>query len=263
MFDRYSAPLVDSTGVYRGRVWYFRDITEHRLAAERVQYLAYYDGLTGLPNRTLFRDHLTNVLAGARRQKGKIAVLFLDLDGFKNINDSLGHSIGDLLLQEVAQRLKKWGREQDTIARFGGDEFLILLTDVKSIHDTAAAAERLMDTMTAEFLVRGHSINISCSVGISIFPEHGADGETLISNADTAMYSAKASGRNTFRYFTKDMNAELVERMSLESSLRLALERNEFFLVYQPQMDIATGSIKWIGGPPSLAASNFGSCSTR
>jgi diguanylate cyclase (GGDEF)-like protein/PAS domain S-box-containing protein len=242
-FDRYSAPLVDAKGRYRGRIWYFRDITDRKLAEERVQFLAYYDALTRLPNRTLLRDRLTKALAGARRRKYKVALLFLDLDRFKDINDSLGHSVGDLLLEAVAERLKTWGREQDTVARLGGDEFLITLTHVKNASDVAVAAQRLMDAMTAEFVVQGHSLSISCSLGISIFPEHGADGETLIKNADAAMYCAKKSGRNNFRFFTEDMTAQVVERLTLENSLRLALDKRELFLVYQPQMDIATGKI--------------------
>jgi diguanylate cyclase (GGDEF)-like protein/PAS domain S-box-containing protein len=243
IFDRYSAPLVDSRKQYRGRIWYFRDITDRKVAEQRVQYLAYYDALTGLPNRTLLQDRLAKTLAGARRQKDKVALLFLDLDGFKNINDSLGHAVGDLLLQEIGERLKTWGREQDTVARLGGDEFLIMLTDVKDVPDVAVAAERLMDAMTAAFVVQGHSLNIGCCIGISIFPDHGADGETLIRRADAAMYSAKEYGRNHFRFFTEDMNTQVVERLTLENSLRLALENGELFLVYQPQMDIATGRI--------------------
>ena len=186
---------------------------------------------------------MDKALAGARRQKCKIALLFLDLDCFKIINDSLGHSVGDLLLQEVAERLKKWAREQDTVARLGGDEFLIMLTQVKEIADVAVAAERLMDTMTAEFVVQGHSLNISCSIGVSIFPEHGEDCETLIKNADTAMYGAKDCGHSNFQFFAEDMNAQAVERLSLENSLRLALGKKELFLVYQPQMDVATRRI--------------------
>jgi diguanylate cyclase (GGDEF)-like protein/PAS domain S-box-containing protein len=243
VFDRYSAPLVDSRSRYRGRIWYFRDITERKVAEERIQYLAYYDALTGLPNRALLQDRLTKTLAGARRQKDKVALLFLDLDGFKNINDSLGHPIGDLLLQEIAQRLKTWGRERDTVARLGGDEFLILLTDIKDAPDAAVAAERLMDAMTTEFVVQGHSFKVSCSIGISIFPEHGANSETLISRADAAMYSAKESGRDNFRFFTEDMNAQALERLTLENGLRVALNKEELFLVYQPQMDVATGRI--------------------
>jgi len=243
VFDRYSAPLVDSKGRYRGRIWYFRDITDRRVAEDRVQYLAYYDGLTGLPNRTLVQDRLTKALAGARRYKHKVALLFLDLDRFKDINDSLGHSVGDLLLQQVAERLKKWGREQDTVARLGGDEFLITLTQVKDLVDVAVAVERLMDAMTAAFEVQGHSLNVGCSIGASMFPEHGTDCETLIRNADAAMYGAKEGGRNSFRFFEEDMNVQAVERLSLESSLRLGLGKKELFLVYQPQIDLATGRI--------------------
>jgi diguanylate cyclase (GGDEF)-like protein/PAS domain S-box-containing protein len=219
------------------------DISERKVAEERIQYLAYYDALTGLPNRTLLQDRLSNALARARRQKDKVALLFLDLDRFKFVNDSLGHSVGDLLLQAVAERLKKWSRAQDTVARQGGDEFLIVMTDVHDIPGAAIAAERLMDAMTAEFIVQGHSLSVSCSVGISIFPEHGADGEALIKNADAAMYSAKDYGRDNFRFFTEDMNVQVAARLNLENSLRLALEKKELYLVYQPQMDIGTGRI--------------------
>jgi len=243
VFDRYSAPLVDSKGRYRGRIWYFRDITGQKVAEERVKFLAYYDALTGLPNRVLLHDRLAKAIAGARRRKNEVALLFLDLDQFKLINDSMGHMVGDILLQDVASRLKGWAREQDTVARLGGDEFLIVLSDVKSIPDAAIAAERLMDTMNPEFVVQGHPLNISCSLGISVFPEHGADGGTLIKNADAAMYSAKESGRNTFRFFTDNMNAQVVERLTLENSLRLAMGMEEFFLVYQPQMDMVTGKM--------------------
>ncbi len=243
VFDRYSAPLVDLKGTYRGRIWYFRDITDRKLAEERVQFLAYYDDLTGLPNRALLRDRLEKALADARRQKCKIALLFFDLDRFKDINDSLGHSVGDLLLREVAERLKRFAREQDTVARLGGDEFLIMLTHIADISDAAVAAERIMDAMTAQFSVQGHSLSIGCSVGISIFPEHGANADDLMKNADAAMYCAKESGRHNFRFFTDDMNAQVRERLTLENSLRQALARDEFFLMYQPQMDIATGRI--------------------
>ena len=219
------------------------DITQRKVAEERVQSLAYYDALTGLPNRTLLRDRLSNALATARRQKHKVAVLFFDLDRFKTINDSLGHSVGDLLLQDVAERLKSCAREEDTVARLGGDEFLIVLTHVNDIPGAAVSAERFMDAMTARFVVRGHSLSIGCSLGISIFPEDGADSETLIKHADAAMYSAKDGGRNNFQFFTADMNAQAVERLALENGLRLALDKEDLFLVYQPQMDIATGTI--------------------
>ena len=234
---------VSKDGVLVGYEGTNEDITARKTAEERVQFLAYYDALTGLPNRTLFRDRLAKALAGARRQECRVAILFLDLDRFKDINDSLGHSVGDLLLQEVAERLKTWGREEDTIARLGGDEFLIMLTDIKDVPDAAVTAQRLIDAMTAEFVVQGHSRKVSCSIGISIFPEHGADGETLIRRADAAMYSAKEDGRNNFRFFTEHMNTQAVERMILENSLRLALEKEELFLVYQPQMHTSTGRI--------------------
>jgi diguanylate cyclase (GGDEF)-like protein/PAS domain S-box-containing protein len=220
-----------------------QDITQRKAAEKQVQFLAYYDALTGLPNRTLLQDRLLKALAGARRRKDKVALLFLDLDGFKTINDSLGHSVGDLVLQEIAKRLKRFAREQDTVARVGGDEFLIVLTAVKDAADAAVAAERLMHAMTAELVIQGRSLSISCSIGISIFPEHGTEGETLVKNADAAMYCAKESGSNSFRFFTASMTAEAVERLTLEHSLRLALEKRELFLVYQPQMDIATGKI--------------------
>jgi diguanylate cyclase (GGDEF)-like protein/PAS domain S-box-containing protein len=220
-----------------------QDITQRKEAEKQVRYLAYYDALTGLPNRTLLQDRLATALAGARRHKDKIAILFFDLDRFKDVNDSLGRSVGDILLQEVAARLKTWAREQDTVARVGGDEFLIVLTRLKDLTDVTLAAKRLMDAMTHEFVVQGHPLSVSYSLGICLFPEHGADSEALIKNADAAMCCAKGKGRNNFRFFTEDMNAQAVERLTLESSLRLALEKKEFFLMYQPQLDIATGRV--------------------
>jgi len=219
------------------------DISDRKLAEERVQFLAYYDALTGLPNRTLLQDRLAKSLASARRHKEKVALLFLDLDRFKIINDSLGHSFGDLLLQQVAERLKKWARAQDTVARIGGDEFLIALASVNDDSDAAVAAGRIMEAMNSDFVIQGRTFNVSCSIGISLFPDHGADNEALIKNADAAMYTAKESGRNAFRFFSNDMNARVVERLNLEHGLRGALEKNEFFLLYQPQTNVESGEI--------------------
>jgi len=230
-----------------GKVLYYvgavEDITEQKLLEEQVRYLAYYDALTGLANRSLLQDRLAKALAGARRRGEKVALLFLDIDRFKTINDSLGHSVGDLLLKEVAERLKNWAREQDTVARLGGDEFVVVLTGIKDVAGAAVAADRLMKTMSTEFMVQGHSLSATCSLGISVFPDHGRDGEALIKNADAAMYCAKENGRNNFQFFSQEMNSRAVERLTLESSLRLAIESKELFLVYQPQWDVATGKI--------------------
>jgi len=219
------------------------DITDRKNAEERVQFLAYYDALTGLPNRTLLSDRLTTALAGARRRKEKLAVLFLDLDRFKIINDSLGHSIGDLLLQEVATRLKTWSRGQDTVSRVGGDEFVVVLTGIVNETNAALAAEKILSTISAEFSVGGHSLNISCSIGVTVFPRDGTDGETLIKNADAAMYCAKQNGSKRIQFFTEDLNAQMVERLTIENGLRVALARNEFFLEYQPQANLDTGRV--------------------
>ena len=220
-----------------------QDISERKAAEKKVQYLAYYDALTGLPNRTLFRDRLTRALASARRRGEKVGLLFFDLDRFKTINDSLGHSIGDLLLREVAERFRECAREQDTVARLGGDEFVVVLTGVKDVADVAVAANRILGAMATEIEVQGHMLSVTSSLGISVFPDNGADPETLVKNADAAMYCAKDKGRNSFQFFTQDMNERAMERLTLENSLRLALERGELSLVYQPQVDLASGRI--------------------
>lgn len=219
------------------------DISRRRRAEEELRHLAYYDAVTGLPNRTLLEDRLGKAMAAARRRKEKVALLFLDLDHFKVINDSLGHAAGDLVLNEVANRLRRWVREQDTVARLGGDEFVIVVNGVKEIGDVAVAARRVLDALTAEAVIEGRTLSIGCSLGISIFPDHGADTVALVKNADAAMYSAKENGRNNFQFFTPEMNAQVVERLNLESDLRGALQRNELFLVYQPQSDIASGRL--------------------
>jgi diguanylate cyclase (GGDEF)-like protein/PAS domain S-box-containing protein len=216
------------------------DITARKLAEERVQFLAYFDALTGLPNRALMNDRLGQALATARRRNETVAVMFLDIDRFKFINDSLGHSVGDLLLKVVAERIKGCTREQDTVSRIGGDEFVIILADND---DASAVASRILAALTGIVEVNGHSLSTSCSIGISMFPEHGNVGETLIKFADQAMYCAKESGRNAFRFFSPDMNHRITEQTTLENDLRRALEREEFFLVYQPQIVIESGEL--------------------
>jgi diguanylate cyclase (GGDEF)-like protein/PAS domain S-box-containing protein len=219
------------------------DVTHRKLADERIEFLAYYDSLTGLPNRTLLQDRLAKALASARRHREKLAVLFLDVDGFKTINDSLGHSYGDLLLQQLATRLQSCAREQDTVCRLGGDEFLIVLGSVEEDLDAAVAAERIAREVNTPFEIQGQTLTVTCSIGISMFPEHGEDAETLIKTADAAMYSSKDGGRNTFRFFTEKLTAEALERLRLDGSLRAAVEEQQFFLMYQPEIDVDSGMI--------------------
>jgi diguanylate cyclase (GGDEF)-like protein/PAS domain S-box-containing protein len=220
-----------------------QDITERKAAEARVHFLAYHDALTGLPNRALFEDRLANALANAQRRGERVAVLWLDLDNFKSINDSLGHSLGDLLLKQVGERLQKYMRAQDTVAKVAGDEFVFALINPGHISRAGAAAERIRRVVAGEFEVQGHVLNVTCSIGISLSPDHGTDSETLIKNADAAMYSAKENGRNNSRFFTQELNAKAEERLALENNLRVALDRGEFFLVYQPQLEIASGRI--------------------
>lgn len=218
------------------------DITEQKRAQQQVNFLAYYDALTGLPNRILLQERLREALSSFHSGR-RTALLFLDLDRFKLINDSLGHSFGDLLLRQVADRLQVQLRKQDTVSRVGGDEFLILLPGIDRIAEAEVTAARIVDSLTASFRIQGRTLSVSCSLGISIYPEHGRDEETLIKNADAAMYSAKEKGCNGFCLFTEEMNTRVMERLLLENSLRGAVERNEFFLIYQPQVEISTSRV--------------------
>jgi diguanylate cyclase (GGDEF)-like protein len=219
------------------------DVTERKLAQQQVNFLAYFDPLTGLPNRMLLLDRLDQALASARRRKNSVALLYIDLDRFKMANDSLGHSGGDLLLKQVATRLMREIREQDTVARVGSDEFLIVLTNMESAAQVEATVARILNAVAGDYVVQGQSLNITCSLGVSIFPEHGSNGESLIKNADAAMYCAKGKGSNHSCFFTDELNKELTEQVTLENSLRLAIDRNELFLEYQPQVNIASGGV--------------------
>jgi len=231
----------------RGKVVHFEgtaeDITDRKFEQERIQFLAYYDALTGLPNRTLFNEQVADVIAAARWRKGKVAVLLLELSRFKIINDSFGHSFGDRLLQETAERIRRSVGEHGIVARVGGGEFAIVLANIQNAREAMAASQRIVAEMAAKLSILGHSMNISFNVGTSIFPEHGTDGEALLQNADVALYSAKQDGPNTGRLFSEEMNVQMMEQLTLENGLGLALDRNELFLVYQPQVNIRTGAI--------------------
>lgn len=224
-------------------------IEAHKLA-EQVQtakteldHLAHHDVLTGLPNRILMNDRLAQALALARRSGKQLAVLFMDLDRFKHINDSLGHTVGDQLLQSVSQRLLGCVRHSDTISRQGGDEFVTLLPDIDHPEDAALSAQKMLMTIALPHLIDQHDLHIGASIGISIYPEDGLDAETLIKHADTAMFHAKDNGRNSYAFFEQEMTARAIARQTIEASLRLALERQEFVLHYQPKINLLSGMI--------------------
>jgi len=208
-----------------------------------MTYAAQHDLLTGLPNRLLLNDRISQSIALARRQNRTIALMFLDLDNFKYVNDSLGHAVGDQLLESVSKRLVAGVRASDTVSRQGGDEFVILLPEIAHPGDVAKSARKLLLSLSIPHSVAGRDLHIDGSIGISVFPEDGQDAETLIKSADTAMYSAKESGRNNFQFFTPAMNRKAVERQSLEGSLHTALAGDEFLLHYQPTIDLDSGEI--------------------
>jgi diguanylate cyclase (GGDEF)-like protein len=224
----------------RGRA---RENEAHLTHARRVEYLAYHDGLTALPNRSLFNKLLSQAISQARRYHRQLAVAFIDLDRFKQINDTLGHEAGDELLKEVANRLKACVRDSDTVARLGGDEFVVLLTELGDAQYAATVAQKIITSVAKPFNLLGQEFRVTASIGISTYPKDGLDEQTLTKNADIAMYQAKGDGKNNFQFYSEQLNANSLERLTLESSLRHALERNEFRLYYQAKRDIATGQI--------------------
>lgn len=226
-----------------GMVSIVRDITERTYAEEQIKHLAYHDALTGLPNRLLFKDRLTVALSHAQRDHSRLAVLFLDLDRFKVINDSLGHNIGDQLLQAVAARVQSCVRDSDTVARLGGDEFTLLLPSLGKSEDAALVAQKIIEAVRYPFHIEGREFFITTSIGISLYPEDGADAATLIKNADTAMYQAKEQGRDNYQLFNAFVNAKALQRIALEHGLRRALVNQELTLYYQPIFDLRTGRI--------------------
>ncbi|WP_051694030.1 sensor domain-containing protein [Desulfohalovibrio reitneri] len=221
----------------------FHDITEIKRSEELLKHQAYHDALTGLPNRLLLLDRLDVAIQHARRQDERLALIFMDLDNFKNINDSMGHSFGDLLLMAVAHRLKGVLREQDSVARLGGDEFVVMVEEVRTDNDPMVVGERIMDALHVPFQIKGRDIYVTGSVGVTYYPEDGDTPESLIKNADTAMYRAKEAGRNQIRLFTRAMNERALQRLELERAMRRAIDNEEFEVFYQPKVHAATGGI--------------------
>jgi diguanylate cyclase (GGDEF)-like protein/PAS domain S-box-containing protein len=238
-----AAPIHDSRHRITGVVIVFRDITAAQVMATKMAFLAQHDFLTGLPNRVLLNDRIAQAIYLAERRKTHLAVLFLDLDNFKHINDSLGHETGDKLLQSVTQRLNACVRSSDTVSRQGGDEFVILLTQDKYAEDAAVTANKILDALALPHAIAKHQLHVTTSIGISVYPVDAADAETLIKNADTAMYHAKEHGRNNYQFFKNEMNVRAVERQGIEADLRHALQRKQLVLHYQPKVNLASGEI--------------------
>ena len=233
----------EANGLTRHYVYIFSDMTERKAAQARIEFLAHHDPLTELPNRLLLRDRMAQAMALAARSQNRVALLFLDLDRFKKINDSLGHPVGDALLKAIVERLKGCVRDSDTISRQGGDEFIIVLNEVRDTDAVARVADKIQQRMGQPFVINEHALITSFSIGVAIFPDDGNDFDTLLKKADTAMYHAKEAGRNNHRFFTEQMNQQVVEHLTLETQLRQALENGEFILHYQPQLDLQERSI--------------------
>jgi|KBSMisStandDraft_5_1062788.scaffolds.fasta_scaffold08315_2 diguanylate cyclase (GGDEF)-like protein/PAS domain S-box-containing protein len=237
------SPIHDREGLPTGAVIVFRDVSAARAMALQIVHSAQHDFLTGLPNRMLLNDRLSQAITLAPRHFKKVAILFLDLDGFKHINDSLGHPTGDKLLQSIAKRLVECVRGSDTVSRQGGDEFVVLLSEVERSEDTAITARRMLQAVAESHSIDQHDLHVTTSIGVSVYPDDGLDAETLIKNADTAMYQAKENGRQSYQFFKPAMNVRAVERQAIEESLRRALERQEFAIHYQPKVNLKTGAI--------------------
>jgi diguanylate cyclase (GGDEF)-like protein/PAS domain S-box-containing protein len=238
-----TAPIHDRRGRVTGGVMVFHDVTQARAMSQKMSHLAQYDYLTDLPNRLLLNDRLSQAICAAHRLQQHLAVLFVDVDRFKYVNDSLGHLIGDKLLSSIAQRLVDSVRSSDTISRQGGDEFVILLSSVAHAADAALSAQKLLTVAGMPHRIEEHDLQITLSVGISIYPDDGTDAETLVKNADIAMLNAKDNGRNNYQFFRAAMNEHALERQSIEGCLRHALDRGEFVLHYQPKLDLLTETI--------------------
>jgi diguanylate cyclase (GGDEF)-like protein/PAS domain S-box-containing protein len=238
-----AAPIHDRTGRVTGGVIVFHDVTTSRAIVGEMKHLAEHDVLTDLPNRLLLKDRIAQAVAAANRNGSQVAVMFIDLDQFKHINDSLGHAIGDKLLQSVAGRLISCVRGSDTVSRQGGDEFVVLLSEIRHATDAGIMARKIIAALAASHAVAQHNLHVTVSIGVSTFPADGVGAEMLMKNADTAMYQAKEKGRNNYQFFRKEMNLRAINRQSLEGGLREALEHSQFVLHYQPKIDLTTGLI--------------------
>jgi diguanylate cyclase (GGDEF)-like protein/PAS domain S-box-containing protein len=220
-----------------------QDITKQKVIEKKIEHMAHHDALTGLPNRTLAKARAEQIIAHAKRSKSKVAFLFIDLDGFKTINDTLGHSAGDSMLKTIALRLKECVRESDIISRQGGDEFLLILSDIKEENVIASTTQKVLSELEKSFEIHDHTLSISGSIGISLYPDHGDNFELLLKSADTAMYKAKETGKNGYHFYTHQMTHNIIGQFKIQNDLKMALENNEFTLFYQPQIDLATNRI--------------------
>ncbi len=238
-----AAPIHDRDGMVSGAVIVFHDVSDSRAMALKMSHQAQHDFLTGLANRALLTERLSQAIGLANRHRKQAGLLFIDLDYFKHINDSLGHAVGDMLLQSVAARLVACVRGTDTVCRQGGDEFVIVLAEIERPQDASHVAEKLIAALAEPHFIDGHDLHVTLSIGISIYPDDGRDVDTVMKNSDTAMYHAKACGRNNYQFFRKSMNTLAVERLDVEINLRRALKADEFLLHYQPQIDLASGSM--------------------
>ncbi|MEO8063465.1 MAG: EAL domain-containing protein [Pseudomonadota bacterium] len=238
-----AAPIHDRHGRVTGAVMVFHDVSATRALSLRISHHSQHDTLTDLPNRMLLDDRLLNAIQLAKRHGTTLAVMFLDLDRFKNVNDSLGHGVGDQLLRLVARTLLGCMRSSDTVSRQGGDEFVVLLSELTHGQDAAITAEKILLALSRPFSIDGRNLHVSASIGIGVFPGDGEDGETLMKHADIAMYHAKDCGRSNYQFFREDMNARALQRQAIEDGLRQALERNEFVLHYQPVVDLWSGAV--------------------
>ncbi len=235
--------VTDEQGRISAVVGIGRDVTDRKMAEQEIRKLAHFDSLTGLPNRSLLYDRLSQTLALAKRNSGSAAVLFIDLDRFKQINDVFGHQLGDRFLQEASRRLTGSVRASDTVARLGGDEFVVILSDIMQCSQAGAIASKIIGSMHQPFYLDGHELHSGASIGVALYPADGDDVDTLLKHADIAMYQAKESGRGLFKFYSPDHNEKMLQRMALESALRRALENSELFLHYQPLINGATGAL--------------------